>query len=195
MTEFTPADGPIPELQQPVKKKKPGRGIQTLFRVCMRHHTELSAIADNKANIMLSINAIIITIVLSSLLPKFPTQPHLVTPTIILLVVCVVAVILATLSTMPHITSGAVTREDIKNRTANLLFFGNFHKMPMKDFEWGINELLDDREFLYGSLTRDFYNLGKVLSAKYRYLRICYLVFGGGLVVSVISFILAHLSL
>ena len=87
-----------------------------------------------------------------------------------------------------------VSREDIKNRTANLLFFGDFHNMPMKDFEWGINELLDDREFLYGSLTRDFYNLGKVLSAKYRYLRICYLVFMCGLVLSVISFILAHLS-
>ncbi len=194
MTELThPAESTITPKQPAKKKKKPERGIETMFRVSLRNHIDLSAIADNKANIMLSINAIIISIVLFALLPRFAVEPYLVAPTIMLLGVCVLTVIFATLATAPKITSGMVTKEDIENKRATLLFFGNFHKMTLEDFEWGINEVMRDPEFLYGSMTRDLYNLGKVLSTKYKYLRMCYLVFMYGLTISVMAFILAHL--
>jgi hypothetical protein len=48
--------------------EKPGRGVDTLFRVTLSNHTRLSGIADSKANILLSVNAIIISIALSSLI-------------------------------------------------------------------------------------------------------------------------------
>ncbi|MHC0443582.1 phosphohydrolase, partial [Flavobacterium sp. 3-210] len=44
------------------KAEKPDRGIDTLFRVTLGNHTRLSGIADSKANILLSVNAIIISI-------------------------------------------------------------------------------------------------------------------------------------
>ncbi len=93
--------------------------------------------------------------------------------------------------TRPKITSGTFTHEDIKEKRVNLLFFGNFFKMNLKDFEWGMNEMMNDKDFLYGSMTKDFYYLGQVVGQKYRYLRICYNIFMYGIILSVIAFAVA----
>ncbi len=173
------------------REQRPDRGIETLFRVTIPNHISLSAIADNKANIMLSINAVIISIVVSTLVPRFDTEPELIIPTCMLLAVCIATIIFATISTIPKVTIRSFTREDIQNRKANLLFFGNFYGMPLSDFELGFSEMMKDREYLYGSLSRDFYFLGQVLVKKYRYLRWCYNVFMYGLIASVIAFVIA----
>ena len=94
----------------------------------------------------------------------------------------------ATLSNRPKITEGKVTRESIKQRKANLLFFGNFYNMSLDEFQWGVNEMLKDPEYLYGSMSRDLFFLGKVLAHKYQYLSICYNTFMYGLIVSIAAF-------
>ncbi len=170
-----------------------GRGVETMYRTTYRTHINLSSIADNKANIMLSINAIVISIALPQLLPLLEDSKHLVVPTILLLLVCIVAIVLATLSTRPKITEGKFTREDIKKRTANLLFFGNFYEMPLKDYHWGMMEMLKDQDFLYSSMTKDLYYLGVVLAKKYRYLSYCYAVFMYGMILTVMAFGIAYL--
>ncbi len=170
-----------------------GRGVETMYRTTYRTHVNLSSIADNKANIMLSINAIVISITLSSLIPRFETNPKLIFPTIVLLAVCLAAVVFATLSTRPKITEGVFTREDISKKRSNLLFFGNFYNMNIDDFHWGMMEMIKDSDFLYSSMTRDLYYLGIVLAKKYRYLRICYGIFMYGLIASVVIFALAFL--
>ena len=170
-----------------------GRGVETMYRTTYRTHVNLSSIADNKANIMLSINAIVISIVLPQLLPRFNENPRLIFPTIIMLSVCLIAIIFATLSTRPKITEGKVAREDIENRKGNLLFFGNYYKMKMDDFHWGMMEMIRDSDYLYSTMTRDLYFLGIVLAKKYRYLSICYGVFMYGMVLSVLAFAIAFL--
>jgi len=165
------------------------RGVETMFRTSLRNHLALSSIADGKANTMLSINAIIISITVSVLLPAFEENPKLILPTVMLLIVCLITIIFAVLSTRPSITSGTFLKSDIENKSANLLFFGNFHNMALEDFQWGIREMMIDKDFLYGSLTRDLYNLGKVLAQKYRYLRVCYNVFMYGLIGSLLAFV------
>ena len=163
-----------------------------MYRTTYRTHVNLSSIADNKANIMLSINAIVISITLSSLVPRFGSTPHLIAPTILLLAVCLMAMIFATLSTRPKITEGKFTREDIEQKRSNLLFFGNFYNMSLDDFHWGMMEMIKDSDFLYSSMTRDLYFLGIVLAKKYRYLRICYGIFMYGLIASVAAFALVY---
>lgn len=165
-----------------------GRGVETMYRTTYRTHINLSSIADNKANIMLSINAIVISIALPQLLPLMESSRHLVGPTILLLLVCIAAIVLATLSTRPKITEGKFTREDIEKRTANLLFFGNFYEMPFKDYHWGMMEMLKDQDFLYSSMTKDLYYLGVVLAKKYKYLSYCYAVFMYGMILTVLAF-------
>ena len=170
-----------------------GRGVETMFRANYRTHINLSAIADNKANIMLSINAIVISIALPQLLPLLDEQSNLSIPTLLLMTTCVVAIVLATLSTRPKITEGKFTREDIEQRRANLLFFGNFYEMPLQDFHWGMMEMIKDQDFLYSSMTKDLYFLGVVLAKKYRYLSYCYTVFMYGMIASVVGFAIAFL--
>src|SRR5690606_19074764 len=110
------------------------------------------------------------------------------TPTVIFTLFSVVSMILSIIATRPNVTSGEFTKEDVENQDVNLTFFGNFHKMELKEFEWAISELLKDKNYVYTSLTKDLYFLGKVLDRKYRLLRITYTVFMIGIIISLISF-------
>jgi HD superfamily phosphodiesterase len=179
------------------KDEKPERGIDTLFRVTLGNHTRLSGIADSKANILLSVNAIIISIALSTLIPKLdsPKNVHLVVPTFIMLMSSVITIIFAILSTRPKVTKGVFTKKDIEDKKVNLLFFGNFYKMPLEDYKWAMNEMMKDREYLYNSMIKDLYYLGIVLEKKYRLLRIAYNIFMIGIVISVIAFVIAFKTL
>jgi len=167
-----------------------------MFRVTLNNHTRLSQIADSKANILLSVNAIIISIALSTLIPKLdsPTNSHLIIPTFIMLMFSVVSIIFAILSTRPKVSSGTFTRKDIEEKKVNLLFFGNFHKMPLEEYTWAVNEMMKDRDYLYNSMIKDLYYLGLVLDRKYKLLRSTYTIFMIGIITSVIAFVLAFRS-
>ncbi|NJX15250.1 Pycsar system effector family protein [Tamlana crocina] len=170
------------------KNESPERGIQTFYRVALRNHIKLSDIADTKANILLSVNAIIISLVLANLISKLDTNPYLIYPTAIFTLSCVISMVLSIIATRPNVTSGEFTKEDVANKDVNLTFFGNFHKMELKEYEWAVSELLKDKNYVYSSLTKDLYFLGKVLERKYRILRITYTIFMIGMIISVISF-------
>lgn len=179
------------------KDGRPDRGIETMFRTTLNNHTQLSQIADSKANILLSVNAIIISIALSTLIPKLdsPSNAHLVIPTFILIFFSVVSIIFAILSTKPKVTQGAFTRKDIDNKAINLLFFGNFWKMSLDEYQWAMNEMMKDKEYLYNSMIKDLYFLGLVLHRKYKLLRITYTIFMIGIIVSVVAFVYAFYSI
>ena len=170
------------------KNESPERGIQTFYRVALRNHIKLSDIADTKANILLSVNAIIISLVMANLISKLDTNAYLLYPTAIFTLSCVVSMVLSIIATRPNITGGEFTKEDVANKEVNLTFFGNFHKMKLKEFEWAIGELLKDKDYVYKSLTKDLYFLGKVLERKYRILRLTYTIFMIGMIVSVLAF-------
>ena len=179
-----------------LKKNKvelPERGIETMFRVALRNHITLSDIADTKANILLSVNAIIISMTLSTLIPKLdnPSNHYLIIPSIVFILFTVASIILSIMATRPNVTEGKFTKGDVANKKVNLLFFGNFHQMNLPDFEWAMDEMMKDRDYLYGSLTKDLYFLGLVLNRKYKLLRVTYTVFMIGIIASVIAFAVA----
>jgi len=179
------------------KSEKTDRGVDTLFRVTLGNHTRLSGIADSKANILLSVNAIIISIALSTIIPKLdsPKNAHLVLPTFIMLISSVITIIFAILSTRPKVTSGFFTREDVEAKKVNLMFFGNFYKMPLHEYDWAMNEMMKDRDYLYSTMIKDLYYLGLVLQRKYNLLRIAYNFFMIGIIITVISFVIAFKSI
>jgi predicted metal-dependent HD superfamily phosphohydrolase len=181
--------------EKAAKKQKdndrPNRGIETMFRISSNNHQRLSDMADNKAHIMVTTTSIILSVLLSVLLRKLEDNPHLIFPTILLLLVCVVTMVFAILATRPSLPKGIFTEEDIEKKKVNLLFFGNFFRMSYDEYSRGMNKMMDDREFLYGSLTRDIYSQGIVLGHKYRLLRVAYNIFMYGVVASVLSFVLA----
>ncbi|WPO90375.1 Pycsar system effector family protein [Chryseobacterium sp. YR459] len=179
------------------EKEKSDRSVDTLFRVTLNNHTRLSDIADSKANILLSVNAIIISVCLSVLVPKLdaPKNSHLILPSFILLLSSVFTIIFAILSTKPNVTKTTFTAQDIVNRKVNLLFFGNFQQMLFDDYHNAMKDLIKDRDYIYDSMVKDLYYLGKVLDRKYKLLSITYKIFMAGIIISVLSFGYAFLSL
>ena len=175
------------------KMNTPERGIETMFRVTLNNHTTLSQIADSKANILLSVNAIIISVALSTIIPKLdaPSNAHLIIPTFVLIIFSVASIILAIMSTRPKVSSGTFTRKEIEEKKVNLLFFGNFYKMPMEEYLWAMKEMMGDRQYLYDTMVKDLYYLGIVLNRKYKLLRMTYTVFMIGIVASVVAFVWA----
>ncbi|RAU84029.1 Pycsar system effector family protein [Pontibacter arcticus] len=196
------------QLHQEVKQKKkqqkksretlaqPKRGIETMFRNTYRTHLNLSAIADNKANMMISLNAIILSVIITYLSTKtsitgaeFAQHRSLLIPVGTLLLTTLVSVIFAIISAQPEVTSLSFKKNKaINTRKVNLLFFGNFTNLPLEDFQSGMHEIMRDKKSLYNNMITDIYYLGHVLDRKYKILRISYTVFMVGLVLTVIAF-------
>jgi predicted metal-dependent HD superfamily phosphohydrolase len=166
------------------------RGIQTMLRLGSQNHLELSRMADGKANILISVNSIIISVILSVLINRLDANPHLVIPTILFLTSSVITVVIAILATRPKLTEGTFTRENIMKKETNLIFFGNFYKASLEEYTWAMNEMLQDKEYLYDTIVKDIYFLGVVLGRKYKLLRIAYNIFMVGLIVAVLAFTL-----
>ena len=176
------------KLKAKYKNDSPDRGIQTFYRTALGNHIKLSDIADTKANILLSVNAIIISLVLTNLIAKLDNNNYLIIPTAIFILFTAITMILAVAATRPNVTRGEFTEEDVKNKAVNLAFFGNFHKMELSKYEWAIDEMLKDQTYMYSILTKDLYFLGKVLDRKYRILRLTYTIFVAGVIISLIAF-------
>lgn len=176
------------------KKKDPGRGIDTVFRITSNNNQRLSSQADSKAHILIQVNAIIISVLLSLLLRKIEDHTNLAIPATLLLFVNLVTIIFSILATRPHIPPGTFTKTDLDEKKVNLLFFGNFYRMTLEEYAGGMLIMMDDKDFLYGSLIRDVYFQGIALGKKYLWLRWSYNVFMYGLIASVMAFLIAALA-
>jgi hypothetical protein len=139
------------------------------------------------------VNAIIISVLLSLLLRKIEDHTNLAIPATLLLFVNLVTIIFSILATRPHIPPGTFTKADLDDKKVNLLFFGNFYRMSLEEYAGGMLVMMDDKDFLYGSLIRDVYYQGIALGKKYLWLRWSYNVFMYGLIASVLAFLIAAL--
>ncbi|MDX5437103.1 MAG: DUF5706 domain-containing protein, partial [Pontibacter sp.] len=138
---------------------QPKRGIETMFRNTYRTHLNLSAIADNKANMMISLNAIIISVIITYLSAKtsvigadYATHRTLLIPIGILLLTTLGSVIFAIISAQPEVTSFTLKKKKdkkIDTRKVNLLFFGNFTNLPLEEFQSGMHDIMRDKKSLY----------------------------------------------
>ena len=172
------------------KEKLPGRGVESMFRLTARTKINLSSFADNKANIMISINSMVLTVLLTIGIGKISDYPHFTIPAVIFITTCLITITFAILPTRPKISSGKFSKEDIFNQKVNLLFFGNFYNMTYDEYEWAIKEMMKDDNYLYSNMIKDQYSLGKVISQKYKLLRVAYTIFMFGLILSTASFAL-----
>jgi predicted metal-dependent HD superfamily phosphohydrolase len=167
------------------------KGIQTMLRLTSENHLKLSDMADSKANILISVNAIIISVILGVLLRKLPDEPYLTIPSVIFLLVAVTTIVISILATRPKLSSGIFNPQDVIDKKTNLLFFGNFHKASFDEYNVAMREMMKDPDYLYGSLIKDIYQLGVVLGRKYKLIHLAYNIFMVGIIVSVIAFAIA----
>lgn len=167
------------------------KGIQTMLRLTSENHLKLSDMADSKANILISVNAIIISVILGVLLRKLPDEPYLTIPSVIFLLVAVTTIVISILATRPKLSSGIFNTKDVLDKKTNLLFFGNFHKAAFDEYNVAMREMMKDPDYLYGSLIKDIYQLGVVLGRKYKLIHLAYNIFMVGIIISVVAFAIA----
>jgi predicted metal-dependent HD superfamily phosphohydrolase len=173
-------------------KAKPNnytRGVDSMFRLTARNQISLSSIADNKSNILISVNTIILSVIMTVFIARFQEVTIFILPIIIFMIFCLVTIVFAILSTRPNISTDSFGNENIKQYPVNLLFFGNFYKMEPDEYELAMNELMKNDGSLYAAMIRDQYSLGKVLAKKYKLLRMAYNVFMFGIIISVLVFV------
>ncbi len=163
------------------------RSAQMMFKTALRNHLDLSNLADNKANIMLSVNALILTFAGPLAISYVRDNWLLIIPLVGVLITCLISMIFATMATRPIRMEGLTDPDKIRTGQSNLFFFGNFYAMSYQEYKEGIRKVVANDEYLEDSIQRDLFFLGKSLGRKYRQLRTCYLVFMLGMVISVIA--------
>jgi hypothetical protein len=180
------------------KPVKEGRGIETLYRSVYDYHINLTSIADNKANMMISINTIIMSIVITLFGTgfTFSTQSEFnsvrfVFPMAFLLLTSLLTVVFAILSARPNVTNKE--KYELSKKDSSILFFGNFAQLQLKEFVDRIEELKKEKNELYNSMSVDIYYLGSVLVKKYRYLSWSYNIFMFGMVLCAVGFVVIML--
>ncbi|NQU26931.1 MAG: hypothetical protein HQ528_01440 [Candidatus Marinimicrobia bacterium] len=164
--------------------KQPGSHLDHMLKQTRNHHVQLSFMADSKANMLLTISSVLITL----------TVPHVMTSSLkygalILIGFCLITIILSTYAVMPKLPiftkkGGPV---DIKNPGFNFLFFGDFIKMDYSSFESEMETILNDSSKTYQAMTKEIYTLGHFLAAKkYKFIRLAYTAFIVGIFTSVV---------
>ncbi len=178
--------------EQQVDNKKSGfaggRGKETMFRVASRNQINLISIADNKANMIIGINAILISVIMAlfgsgitiSGTP-FVNRLELLVPFSILLLACLVSVVFAILAAKPHIISQR------QGHRVSKLFFDSFSDGSLDQYIADMHEVLGSSKTPYEQLIIDLYNNGLVLKRKYGLLDKAYRIFMIGFIASVLS--------
>ncbi len=167
------------------------RSAQMMFKVALRNHIDLTNIADNKANIMLTINMAVLTFVVPfgvGSLSDYPDYPYLKIPLILLALTSLLTIIYATLATRPIKMMGKTSPENLATGKTNLFFFGNFYNMNLPDYQEGIRNIIKHEDRLEKTIINDLYFLGKALGNKYNQLRNCYVIFVVGITITVFAF-------
>ena len=173
----------------------PNRAIQTYLRTNYRNHINLSAIADNKANIMISVNAILLSVLISLLTYKnmAETTPMVLMAFFTFFTTGLASLIFAVLSARPKVTTVNKNITDIDELKKNMVFFGSYVHLELDQYEQAVDAMFRDGALIYGNMARDIYFLGKVLDKKYRYLTNSYNIFMVGFAATAVILMVALL--
>jgi hypothetical protein len=172
---------PIVEIKKPKGRK--GGSVQTVYKILLTNLVRLTHIADQKAALMIKVNAITISLVLSFMFGQIQENHLILIPTIVLNLTCILAITYSNLATRP---STKMSKSD----DANLLFFGHFANLNKADYTAKLQEVMSDEITLQEKIVSNIYDQYKVLNKKYKFLKMGYNVFMIGFPISILIYIL-----
>ena len=163
-------------------------GWMYLLRTTQQHHVHLSLVADQKANILLACNSIILSLSLSRM--DF-LEAYWCAYT--MLSASVISMLLALLVVAP--LSLKKKRPHPDDRNFNLLFFDHFNTLPFDQFRDRMFNTMESSERVQEAMVKDIYQIGKVLTTrKYLFLKLSSQVFMFGVIASVILLAIQEMS-
>ncbi|MEA3000274.1 MAG: hypothetical protein QOK17_2107 [Sphingomonadales bacterium] len=153
-----------------------------VVRTAQQINVQLSAMADQKASILMGAAFVIFTIAINQAHGTLPPLPLL-----ILGASAFVAAVCAVLAIMP--AAGTKPRG-----AANLLFFGTFAQLAEEEFTEAMLDVLRSDEASYRAMLRDMHQNGLVLARrKYRMLAYAYRALLAGMTASLVAFVAERL--
>ncbi len=153
-----------------------------ILRTTQQHHVALSTMADTKANIIITVSSIVLTLSLGRM-----GEPALRTSVITLTGFTLAALLLAILAVLPKYRPLRLKPGQPLPPHFNLLFFGHFAELSQERYLRELSERLKVDGSVYRTMASDIYSLGSYLSHhKYRYLRLSYICFLTGFIASVV---------
>ena len=173
--------------EPPVRKIGSARGVESMFRNSYRAQLSMIALAATKANIMISLNGLLVSMLLLSGAYILSAEPLFLVPISILLLTCTVAITFAVLAARPDIDKRDLSFEDFTSSKADMLIFEQFSKLSSEEFTTAMWDMLDDNERIYRSMITHIYDLGCIADKKFARLHISYNSFMVGLIISVLS--------
>ena len=189
-------------LIKPSKRRKNlSQGKQTLFRVTYRTQINLIRIADNKANMIMGINAMIITILMGIISSSMIFSSEgldgdlfLIIPVILIMLTALFTAIYAIRAAKPRLIKLRQSKSDEQGKKS-LLFFENIWNISAEDYIDKMETLLESPQEIYQNMIIDIHNQARVLHRKYHLLRIAYIIFMIGYIISILSFLLLWMLL
>ena len=166
---------------------EPATHLDHLMRQTRMHHVQLSSMADVKANIMLTLSAVVTTFSIGYL-----SDPLLRWPVIVLILFCILTIFFAAYAVMPKLNFDF--KPNLENLNCNILFFGSFMNLAYEEYAEIMNEIVHSPDKVYEAQIREVYELGVYLGyQKYRYVRLAYQSFLTGLVCSGLTLLMVEL--
>jgi hypothetical protein len=177
----------LKQLKKKLSKISPRseRGVETLFKLLSKNQYTLNTMIDTKSNILISINALILSLILGTVMNQLSNDPHLIYPIIMILFTNLASITFAIFATRPELVHG-------KSDAKNLMFYGNFQDMEEDEYVSNITNLMNEGDELYKTIDKDTYHLGKTIDRKFKLLRKSFNIFLIGIILSVIAFIGCH---
>ncbi|MBF8150605.1 hypothetical protein ITJ86_11900 [Winogradskyella sp. F6397] len=161
------------------------RGVETLFRLLSKNQYTLNTMIDTKSNILISINALILSLILGTVMGQLSSDPHLIYPIIMILFTNLASIAYAIFATRPELVHG-------KSDANNLMFYGNFQDMEQDEYVNSVTNLMNEGDELYKTIAKDTYHLGKTIDRKFKLLRKSFNIFLFGIILSVLAFVACH---
>jgi len=175
-------------MEQLSKKGKLSRATVNVFRTTQRNNIDLTAIADNKANVLLSTNAIMLTFIIPLVLgyADFVIEKHIYIPLIIFATTCFATIYIAAQVLKP--SDFDTKRHSLDpNVKSSPFFFGNFYKMEVDEYYQFLRDSLADENFIKAHLAQDLYYIGRRLGNKMKNIRIAFNIFIVGIFLTLVS--------
>jgi hypothetical protein len=162
----------------------PRTSVIYMLRTAQQHHVQLSAMADQKASILIGASFVVLTLIFGQ-----ARSDGLSPPLVILALSALIAASFAVIAVMPRFKVSSKRSDNF-----NLLFFGSYANLPFEEYLALMNDLIQTDAKVYRAMILDIYQMGRVLYLKkYRFLTYSYMVFLVGLILAFLAALVSYI--
>ena len=172
------------------KMDKSSKEVINIIRTTQRNNIELTAIADNKANVLMSLNAVMIAAITPMVLANVDIvlSRFLYIPLLILAATCFATIYICTQVLKPSRFED-LRDDDDGEEEFSPFFFGNFFNMKPNDFFLYMKKSLAEPEQIKKHLAKDLFYVGRRLGVKMKNMRLAFNIFLVGIFLTLVSMI------